>query len=82
MWAIGLARKGLLLEHCGNYCLVGRAYSLAASLATLSGGRASALGEGRGLRLLRVCVGVEMAVALATGLLGILTIFWHGWIEI
>jgi hypothetical protein len=53
---------------------------LAVSLATLSGGCASVLGEGRGLRLLRVCVGVEMAVA--TGLLGILTIFWPGWIEI
>jgi hypothetical protein len=39
-------------------------------------------GERRRLRLLRVRVRVEMAVALSAGVLGILTIFWHNWIEV
>jgi len=34
------------------------------------------------LRLLRARVWVEMAVALSAGVLGILTIFWHDWIEL
>ena len=34
------------------------------------------------MRLLRARVWVEMAVALSAGVLGILTIFWHDWIEL
>src|SRR5215467_13455829 len=37
--------------------------------------------EGRHLRHSRVRVRLEMAVALSAGVLGILTIFWHDWIE-
>ena len=39
-------------------------------------------GEGRKLKLLRVRMRVEMAMALSAGVLGILTIFWHDWIEV
>ena len=34
------------------------------------------------MRLLRVRVRVEMAIALSAGVLGILTIFWRDWIEV
>jgi undecaprenyl pyrophosphate phosphatase UppP len=33
------------------------------------------------LRLSKVRVRLEMAVALGAGILGILTIFWHDWVE-
>jgi hypothetical protein len=33
------------------------------------------------LRFLRVRARLEMAVALCAGALGILTVFWHDWIE-
>lgn len=33
------------------------------------------------MRLSKVRVRLEMAVALVAGILGILTIFWHDWIE-
>jgi hypothetical protein len=35
----------------------------------------------QGLRLSKVSVRLEIAVALWAGILGILTIFWHDWIE-
>lgn len=38
-------------------------------------------GEGRSLKRLKVRVRLEMAVALAAGILGLATIFWHDWIE-
>lgn len=34
------------------------------------------------MRFLRIRARLEMAAALAAGILGILTIFWHDWIEI
>ena len=36
---------------------------------------------GAGLRSSKIRVRLEMAVALCAGILGILTIFWHDWIE-
>ncbi|HXZ72531.1 MAG TPA: hypothetical protein VEH31_16890, partial [Streptosporangiaceae bacterium] len=44
--------------------------------------REGAEGEGRRLRHSKVRVRVEMAIALFAGVLGILTIFWHDWIEL
>src|SRR5262252_188225 len=38
-------------------------------------------GEGRRLARSKVRVRLEMAVALAAGILGLVTIFWHDWIE-
>jgi undecaprenyl pyrophosphate phosphatase UppP len=34
------------------------------------------------LKLLRIRARLEMTVALVAGILGILTTFWHDWIEI
>src|SRR5438445_8176015 len=45
-------------------------------------GSGPAKGEGRRLTRLKVRVRLEMAVALCAGVLGLLTIFWHDWIEI
>src|SRR5947208_2242011 len=44
-------------------------------------GSGPAKGEGRRLTRLKVRVRLEMAVALCAGVLGLLTIFWHDWIE-
>ena len=38
-------------------------------------------GEGCRVTRLKVRVRLEMAVALAAGILGLVTIFWHDWIE-
>ena len=39
------------------------------------------MGEVVGLRRSKVRAQLETAVALFAGILGILTIFWHDWIE-
>lgn len=38
-------------------------------------------GEGCKLTRLKVRARLEMAVALAAGILGLVTVFWHDWIE-
>jgi len=71
-------------KHCGNRSWAGAFFSalcLPAWLTAFSDGRASALRGGRRLKLLRMRTRLETAVALSAGVLGILTIFWHDWIE-
>lgn len=36
---------------------------------------------GSGMRQSKIRVGLETAIALLAGLLGVVTIFWHDWIE-
>ena len=36
---------------------------------------------GSGMKQSKIRVGLETAIALLAGLLGVVTIFWHDWIE-
>jgi hypothetical protein len=51
------------------------------AIARRGGLEAPAKGEGRRLARSKVRVRLETAVALAAGILGLVTIFWHDWIE-
>jgi hypothetical protein len=48
---------------------------------TLSDAARVRRGEGAGLKPTKVRVRLEAGVALCAGILGVLTIFWHDWIE-